>query len=288
MKRLLSKGELLDIFASHRVSAVFPGDWESVFKGSGYEFWALREFVASDPFKAIDWKAVARTGKYYVREYLADSCLNLMILYDISNSVSFGRKELLQANIAVSLAYTAAAGNNASGLIMFADKVTRYMPPQTGWPHFRKILRAIVQAEPTSCNKTELNSPLARLVHDVPESLTFILSDFMYDFELDYHFRQASHEQERHKIIAFRVAEASEMALPEGSNGLIWLYDYESGQQVLLDLSRWQTYNQKMKAHAEHIRNQLNRAGIELLTLTPEDDFPSKINAFLRSVKVAL
>jgi len=278
----------LDIFVSHRVSAVFPGDWESVFRGSGYEFWALREFVTSDPFKAVDWKAVARTGKYYVREYLADSYFNLMILYDISKSVSFGRKELLQANIAASLAHSAAMGNNASGLILFADKVTRYIPPRTGWPHFRKILRAIVQAEPIRCDNTDMNAPLARLVHEVPESLTFILSDFMYMPESDYHFRQISHEKERHKVIAFRVAETSEIALPEGSNGLIPLYDYESGQEVLLDLSKRNTYNKRMKEHAEHVKDRLNRAGIDLLTLTPGDNFPLKINAFLRSVKVGL
>ena len=119
---LLSKKELLDIFINHRVNSPFPGDWESTFKGLGYEFWALRELGPTDPFKNIDWKAKAKTGKYYVREYLAESYFNVMMLYDISASVGFGRKELLQAHIAVSLAYSAVISNNGCGLILFADE----------------------------------------------------------------------------------------------------------------------------------------------------------------------
>ena len=101
----------------------FPGDWESIFKGLGYEFWALRELEPADSFKNIDWKAKAKTGKYFVREYLAESYFNVMLLYDISSSVSFGRKELLQAHIAVSLAYSAILSNDGCGLILFADDI---------------------------------------------------------------------------------------------------------------------------------------------------------------------
>src|SRR5690349_1843945 len=100
-KSLLSKRDLMEIFINHRVHAPLPGDWESIFKGMGYEFWSLREFEPGDPYRNIDWKATAKTGKYYVREYLAESYFNIMLLYDISRSVQFGRKELLQAHIAV-------------------------------------------------------------------------------------------------------------------------------------------------------------------------------------------
>ena len=86
-KSLLSKKELLEIFINHRVHSPFPGDWESIFKGLGYEFWALRELEPTDSFKNIDWKAKAKTGKYFVREFLAESYFNVMLLYDISRSV---------------------------------------------------------------------------------------------------------------------------------------------------------------------------------------------------------
>ena len=277
-KRLFSKKELLDIFLNHRTNSPFPGDWESIFKGSGYEFWGLRELEAWDSFKSIDWKATARTGKYFVREYLAESCFNLMILYDISKSVSFGRKELLQANIAISLAYTAAVTNNACGLILFADEVISYIPPKMGWTHFQQILTAIVQAEPADCPETNINTALTELVGKLPESLSFILSDFMYCFECEHSFERTG----RHEVKAIRVLEEFEDRLPPDSKGLISLYDYESGQSFLLDLSKWKLYNRKMEEMAKQIRYQLNIAGIDLLTLTPADNFTLKINGFMR------
>ncbi len=281
-KGLLSKKELLEIFVRHRVDSPFPGDWESIFKGHGYEFWALRELEHTDPFKNIDWKATAKTGKYYVREYLAESYFNLMILYDVSPSVSFGRKELLQANVAASLAYTAAVSNNGCGLIMFADTVISYIAPRMGWSHFMEIITAIAQARPVDCKETNVSHALDKLVNELPESLTFILSDFLYPFESDYSFQRTTHGTSKHEVKAFQIVEEFETALPPNSNGLITLYDYESGQSVLVDLGKWATYNQEMQNRLEDIRHRLRRAGIDLLLLTPADDFRLKINAFMQ------
>jgi uncharacterized protein (DUF58 family) len=281
-KALLSKKELLEIFVRHRVDSPFPGDWESIFKGHGYEFWALRELEHTDPFKNIDWKATAKTGKYYVREYLAESYFNLMILYDVSPSVSFGRKELLQANVAASLAYTAAVSNNGCGLVMFADRVISYIPPRMGWSHFMEIITAIAQARPVDCKETNVSHALDKLANELPESLTFILSDFLYPFESDYSFQRTTHGTSKHEVKAFQIVEEFEMRLPPNSKGLISLYDYESGQSVLVDVGKWATYNQEMQNRLEDIRHRLSRAGIDLLLLTPADDFRSKINAFMQ------
>jgi uncharacterized protein (DUF58 family) len=281
-KGLLSKKELLDIFLTHRVDSPFPGDWESIFKGSGYEFWALRELEPFDTFKNIDWKATAKTGKYHVREYLAESYFNLMILYDISKSVAFGRKELLQANIAASLAYTATVSNNGCGLIMFTDEVKTYIPPRMGWSHFMEVLTAIARAETVSCKKTNINDAVTKLVNELPESLTFILSDFMYPFECEYNFQRTLHGTNKHEVKAIQVLEEYEAALPPGSKGLISLYDYENGGSILIDLNKWGTYNKQMRQKLETVKDRLNKAGIDLLIVTPEEDFPLKINAFMQ------
>jgi uncharacterized protein (DUF58 family) len=279
---LLSKKELLDIFVRHRVDSPFPGDWESIFKGSGYEFWTLRELERTDPFKNIDWKATAKTGKYYVKEFLAESYFNLMVLYDISKSVSFGRKELLQANIAVSLAFTAIVNNNGCGLIMFADDVTTYLPPRMGRAHFFEILRAITQAEPLPCRETNINRALTKLINEVPDSLTFILSDFMYQFDISYNFHRTLHGTNKHEVKAIQVIEEFETALPPDSRGVIELCDYESGEMMLLDLDKWIAYNEDMKQKSENLKYRLNRAGIGYLLITPEDDFRLKINSFMK------
>ncbi len=281
-KELLSKKQLLEIFLKHRVDSPYPGDWESIFKGSGYEFWSLRELQPTDPFKNIDWKSTAKTGKYYVREYLAESYFNLMILYDMSKSVSFGRKELLQANIAVSLAYSAIVSNNGCGLIIFADEVATYIPPRMGWSHFMQILKAVALATPIDCKETILNYALKKLVNEFPESLTFIISDFMYPFECEYNFQRTIHGTSKHEVKALQVLEDFEHMLPPDSTGLLYLYDFENGENVILDLSKWEAYRQEMTRKLNDIKYRLNKAGIDLLRLTPSDDFPLKINAFMQ------
>jgi uncharacterized protein (DUF58 family) len=281
-KSLLSKKELLEIFVNHRVHSPFPGDWESIFKGLGYEFWSLRELEPTDSYKNIDWKATAKTGKYYVREFLAESYFNVMILYDISRSVRFGRKELLQANIAVSLAYSAILSNNGCGLILFADDIVRYIPPAMGRAHFMEILDAIARAEPVACTATNLGVALTKLIGEVPESLTFILSDFMYPLDFSYSFHRSAHGTDRHEVKAVQVLEECEIELPPGSKGVVPLYDYESGRSVALDLGKWKAYNDAMGRLRLATRNRLNRAGIDLVTISPADDFAGKINEFMK------
>lgn len=281
-KELLSKKELLEIFVKHRVHSPFPGDFESIFKGLGYEFWALRELEPADPFKNIDWKATARTGKFYVREFLAESYFNVMLLYDISGSVQFGRKELLQAHIAVSLAYSAILSNNGCGLILFADDIVEYIPPRMGKSHFMEILYAITRAEPVNCGATNLGVALTELINEVPESLTFILSDFMYPLDFSYNFHYTVHGTNKHEVKAIQVLEECEIGLPPGARGIMPLYDYESGTIVELDLGKWEAYNDAMDRQRLAARNRLNRAGIDLITLSPEDDFGRKINDFMK------
>jgi uncharacterized protein (DUF58 family) len=281
-KGLLSKKELLEIFINHRVHSPFPGDWESIFKGLGYEFWALRELERTDSYKNIDWKAKAKTGKYYVREFLAESYFNVMLLYDISRSVHFGRKDLLQAHIAVSLAYSAILSNDGCGLILFADDIIQYIPPRMGRTHFMEILYAIANAEPVGCRATNLGVALTKLINEVPESLTFILSDFMYPLDFSYSFHHAAHGTDKHEVKAIQVLEECEIELPPGAKGILPLYDYESGRMVALDLSKWKEYNETMSQLRLSTRNRLSRAGIDLLTISPADDFALKINTFMK------
>jgi uncharacterized protein (DUF58 family) len=217
-----------------------------------------------------------------VREYLAESYYNLMILYDISHSVSFGRKELLQANIAVSLAYSAIAGNNGCGLILFADDVVSFLPPRMGWPHFMQILQAIADARPVCCGETRLDPALTKLVGEVPESLAFILSDFLFPFDCAFHFQRGLHGRSRHEVKALIVLESCEKELPAGAKGIMPLSDAETGEVVFLDLSKWRVYNESRERWLVETGDRLGRVGIDSLVLTPEEDFRRKINAFMQ------
>lgn len=280
---LLSKKELLEVFVSHRVDSPFPGDWESIFKGSGYEFWGLREMEPGDSFRYIDWKATAKARKYMVREYLAESYFHLMILYDVSRSMSFGRKELLQANVAVSLAYSAIMANNGCGLITFADTVLDFLPPRMGLGHFLQIVNLVARSEPLPCRQTRLNPALTKLVNEVPESLTFVLSDFLFPWDCTFNFQRALHGTNKHEVKAIQVLERGECELPEGSSGMILLRDSETGEEILLDGAQARAYNRQRTDWLRTIRDEMLRAGIDHMVLTAEDDFRRKINEWIRA-----
>ena len=145
--------QLLDVFLDHRAASPFPGDWESVFRGPGYEFWGMRAMERGDSYKQIDWKTRAKTGRYFVREHLAESHAHLAILCDCSRSMAFGQKDLLQADIAVSLAYSAISANNACGIVFFADGIVDAIPARMGLDHFERLLAAVAEREPVACKK---------------------------------------------------------------------------------------------------------------------------------------
>jgi uncharacterized protein (DUF58 family) len=205
-----------------------------------------------------------------------------MILYDISRSVAFGRKELVQANIAVSLAYSAIVGNNGCGLILFSDDVVTFLPPRMGRPHFMQILHTIAEAKPVHCETTRLNPALTKLVGEVPESLTFILSDFLFPLDCNYHFQRGQQGTSKHEVKALIVLESCERQMPAGVRGLMPLASYETGENALLDLSKWRLYNESRGRWLEETRDRLARVGIDTLVLTPEEDFKREINLFMQ------
>jgi uncharacterized protein (DUF58 family) len=277
---LLSQKVLLDIFIGHRVQTSLSGDWESVARGTGYEFWGLREMTPMDSGKYIDWKATARFGTPVVRQYLSESYTNLMILYDVSRSMAFGNKRLLQAIIAASLAYTAAMTNNACGVVFFSDRVLSHVPPKMGWNHFHHLIDAISKVQSDPCRLTDVHPALLRLAQDIPESLTFVLSDFLFPVTLRQHFRKDG--KTRHEVIAIQVLEDFEVSLPAGCGGMIALKDLETEKAVVVDLSEWSKYNRNMRRHQEKLKNQFADAGISWTAITPSDRFSEKINSLMK------
>ena len=120
------------------------------------------------------------------------------------------------------------------------------------------------------------------LVGEVPESLTFILSDFMFPFDCTYHFQKRPQGTGRHEVKALVVLETSEKELPAGSKGVMPLSSYETGETVLLDLSKWKAYNQSRDRWLEETRDRMARAGMDSLVLTPEENFRLEIYTFMQ------
>ncbi len=269
---LLSKKELLEIVVNNRVAELLPGEWESRNAGSGYEFDGLREMQSGDLINRIDWPARARTGKLYVREFLAESHYNLMLVYDLSSSMAWGRKALLADNIAVSLAWSAFNANNPCGLLLWAEGPILYLPPKTGLEHFVALVTALTTHQPQLKSSFSLAAAMGYLKKLPFQSLTFLLSDLLGPLN------EADLMLEGDEIKVLQLLEEVEKKLPRGLSGLLNCANPETGIDYLVDLGKWRTYNHHMAAFLQHIEEKLQRAKIASTVITPADSFVDKIN----------
>ncbi len=143
--RLLSRAELMELLTHAPSAERLPGDWESLFTGAGLEFHGLREMAPSDPYRHVDWRATARTGKPWVREFNVDGTVDLILLLDAAASMAFGDKARLQANIAAALLMSASRGHNPCGLIRYDEGVRTFLPPGRGGEHRFRIAEALLE-----------------------------------------------------------------------------------------------------------------------------------------------
>ncbi len=277
---LLSKKELLEIVVNERVAEFLPGVWESRKPGCGYEFDALREMQPGDPVNRIDWPARARTGKFYVREFLAESHYNLMLVYDLSVSMAWGRKSRLADNIAVSLAWSALNANNPCALLLWAAGPILYLPPKTGFEHFVALVTALTSHQPQLDSFFSLAAAMGYLRNLPFQSLTFILSDLLDPLD------EANLMLAGHEIKALQLLEEVEKELPRGLSGLLNCSNPETGIDCLVDLGKWRSYNRSMAAFMQQTREKLERAGVASSVITPADNFVDKINGLMVSGRV--
>lgn len=282
-KDLYSEKQLFELFTKSKMQSLFPGEWQSILKGSGYEFWDLREYQPGDAYKKIHWKQTAKTGKLHVKEHLAESYASVMLLYDISKSVAFEKKEALQAVISASLAYSALRGNNSCGMIMFSDRVDKYIPPKSGKLQLRDIITALQNTSPKDCGETNISEALQLLMNKVPRSLSFIISDF--NAHEGYRNVLDKIDKTSHDIVALIVVAKSELELPrEGC--ILEVTDCEKGGSFVLDAEAYaKVYHQKMVEEKQKVKKVLENRGVDSEIITTSESFIQKIRVLLKKRK---
>lgn len=281
-KNLDSEKQFFELFAKSKMESLFPGEWKSILKGSGYDFFDLRKYMPGDPLSKVHWKQTARTGELYVKEKLTESYASVMLLYDVSKSIAFGKKEDLQAVIAASLAYSALRTNNSCGMIMFSDKIDFYIPPRSGNMHLRTIVNALQKTRLKECKDTSITEALKTLVNMVPRSLSFIISDF--NARKDYKNLLGQIDKMHHDIISLIVVDKSELELPKGGC-ILELTDLENGGSFTLDAQTYKLYHEEMLKEKEQIKNMLKAYGIDAEIITTNDSFIKQISNLLRKRK---
>jgi uncharacterized protein (DUF58 family) len=274
--------QLFKLFTKSKMESLFPGEWKSILKGSGYEFFDLRKYTPGDPLRKVHWKQTAKTGELYVKEKLTESYASVMMLHDISKSTAFGEKEDMQAIITASLAYSALKGNNTCGMIMFSDKVDSYIPPRSGALQLKTIINVLQETRLKECEDTSITEALQTLVNNVPRSLSFIISDF--NARKDYMNILGQIDQTHHDIISLIIADQSELDLPEGGC-VLELTDLEKGGSFTLDAQTYKLYHEEMLKEKKQIKNMLKAYGSDAEIIVTNGSFIKQISNLLRKRK---
>jgi len=234
-KEILKKVRRIEITTRGLVNDVLSGEYHSVFKGRGMEFSEVREYQIGDDIRTIDWNVTARQGHPYVKIFEEERELTVMLMVDASSSGDFGTFEQMKGEIAVEicalLAFSAIKNNDKVGLIIFTDKIEKFVPPRKGKGHVLRVLRELLYFKPED-QKTNIGEALEYFNQVVRRrSVVFLVSDFLSkDFE-----RPLRIVSRKHDIVAVHIVDPRELALP--SLGFIELEDAETGEQILLDTS---------------------------------------------------
>ena len=182
-KELLKLVRQIEIRTKGLVNQVFSGEYHSVFKGRGMEFSEVREYQFGDDIRNIDWNVTARFGHPFVKIFEEERELTVILMVDLSGSQLFGSlsktKQRVAAELSAILAFSALKNNDKVGLILFTDKVEKFVPPRKGNKHVLRIIRDVLSFEPEG-NKTNLRAALEFMNGAIKKrSIVFLLSDFM-------------------------------------------------------------------------------------------------------------
>ena len=232
-RELLKKVKRIEISTRSVVNEVFSGEYHSVFKGRGMEFAEVREYQPGDDIRTIDWNVSARSGHPYVKVFEEERELTVMLLVDVSSSGNFGTTEQLKREVAAELsavlAFSAIKNNDKVGLIIFSDRIEKFIPPRKGRKHVLRVIREILFYKPQEAT-TDLNIALEYLSRVIKRrSTAFLISDFL----TEGYEKSLQVANKKHDLIAVTITDPREVTLPDA--GMIDLEDAETGETVLVD-----------------------------------------------------
>ncbi len=271
---LLKKVRKIEIRSRGLTRQIFAGEYHSAFRGRGMAFSEVREYQFGDDIRSIDWNVTARFGHPYVKIFEEERELTVMLLVDVSRSGDFGTvsgtKREMMTEIAAVLAYSVIANNDKVGLILFSDRVEKYIPPKKGRGHMLRIVREMLSFEPQSSG-TSLSEPLRFLTNVIRKRCTaFILSDFMAPPFVEA-MRIASG---KHDLVALNISDRREKQLPDV--GFIRVTDPETGTEKWTDTSSARIrkeYAERWKLHDETVSSAFISCGVDAATISTGDDY---------------
>ena len=282
-KEILKKIRRIQIYTNRTVDDILAGQYRSVFKGRGMEFSEVREYQVGDDVRFIDWNVTARMGRPYIKQFSEERELTVMLLVDVSGSGRFGSVEQTKndvaAEIAALLAFSAIRNNDKVGLIIFTDRVEKFIPPKKGRSHVLRVIREILYFKPDG-KMTDINAAVEYLMRVTSRrTVAFLVSDFIAS-GFAGKLRAAN---KRHDIIALRVADPREFELPRV--GLIELEDPETGERALINTRSARLrkrFEQLSRSHRAEQTRMFRSMGVDSVDIRTDSSYVEPLVKFFR------
>ena len=282
-KQILKKVKQIEIRTRGLVNNLFGGEYHSVFKGRGMTFSEVREYHSGEDIRLIDWNVTARTGIPFIKIFEEERELIVNILVDVSKSGNFGSGKHLKKEYAIHIAavlgFSAIKNNDKVGLILFSDKIEKFIPPKKGKSHILRIIRELLHTKSTS-KGTSLKVALDFLLRvNKRKSVTFLISDFIDE----KYWSSLKIVNRKHDLVAIHLYDPVEIQFP--NIGLVKVEDNETGIAYWIDTSsrkNMNLLNQKIEESNRNIIKKAQKIGLDLISISTEKDFIEPLISLFR------
>jgi uncharacterized protein (DUF58 family) len=282
----------LEIRTRRLVNESLGGEYHSVFKGRGMDFDEVREYVAGDEVRTIDWNVTARAGRPFIKKYTEERELNILLLVDISASGNYGSgaqsKRDLAAEVASLLALSAIRNSDKVGLLLYTDRIEEYIPAKKGRRHVLRVVREILSRQPRGRGTDSVKAleTASQVLHR--RAIVFLISDFQSNHDsadTRADLRRAMRQtNRRHDLIAVHIEDPRERVLPDV--GLLSLEDAETGEVVELDTADPQVrgrFNRQAIERVERLIADIRSEGVDALELKTNAPYLPVLQRFFKT-----
>jgi uncharacterized protein (DUF58 family) len=289
VSELLESVRRVEVRTNRLVNDTMGGAYLSGFKGRGMDFEELREYIPGDDVRDIDWNVTHRLGRVFVKRFREERELTAVLAVDVSASSSFGSanrtKREFAAEIAATLAMSAAKNGDKVALLLFTDEVELFVPPRKGRRHILRIVRELLMCKPRK-RGTDISSALVFLNHVLHRrAIVFLLTDFLHSNSATNRSRDVIAElgltNTRHDVVCLHLHDPRESELPDA--GLVTIEDAETGELLELDSTRGAIRERFVAANAERLEEldrALIRTGVDTLRLKTTEPFAPVLQRF--------
>ena len=297
VKELMAKVGKIRILTNKLIDDQLSGDYHSTFKGQGVEFDEVRPYVPGEDVRTIDWNVTAKTGLPYIKRFSEERELTILFMVDVSGSQGYGSvrrsKMELAAEVTALLALTAIRNQDKIGLILFSDRIVKYIPPRKGRDSVMRLVREVLAAEDSATGGTDIAAAL-KFLNGVQKrrAVVFLVSDFLKGGERTKGTERtdaADFEKllrataRHHDMVCVPVSDPAERELPDV--GLVELEDPETGELVLVDTSS-ASVRRRFAAQAaeegEELRKFFLKTGIDTLSIDTAKPYIDEVRGLFK------